>query len=264
MIKKTLISGAVVALLLGLLFGRDAVSYIGTSLGMIRESVRDNIPLEFELSRAKRMIKDLEPEIARNMHVIAKEEVEVSNLKKQVNDIDGSLAKSKSEIMRLKSDLDRGSSNFVYAGKQYTSKQVETDLANRFDRHKTKEETANRLRQIVAAREKGLMAANDKLKAMQAARGQLDVEVANLEARLELVKVAQTTTEVNFDNSSLARAKDLLSDIKTRIDVAEKLVNADTGSVGEISLDDTETRNINEEITRHFQGDEAANFVKLD
>lgn len=264
MIKKTLISGAVVALLLGLLFGRDAVSYVGASVGLVRDTVRETIPVEFEISRAKRMIKDLEPEIHKNMHIIAKEEVELANIRRQVTEMDATLAKSKGEIMRLKSDLERGDSNFVYAGKQYTGKQVETDLAQRFDRHKTKEQTVERLRQIMSAREKGLVAANEKLKEMQSARQQLDVEVANLETRLEFVKVAQTSSQVNFDNSRLSRTKELLSEIKTRIDVAEKLVNAETTYPGEITLDEAETRNIAEEVTRHFNGDESANIVKLD
>jgi chromosome segregation ATPase len=264
MIKKTLISGAVVALLLGLLFGRDAMSYVGTSFGLVRDTVRESIPIEFEINRAKRMIKDLEPEIARNMHVIAKEEVELANIRQQVSEMDASLAKSKGDIMRLKTDLDRGDSNFVYRGKHYTCKQVETDLAQRFDRHKTKEQTVDRLRQIMAAREKGLVAANDKLKEMQSARQQLEVQVAHEQTRLELIKVAQASSNVNFDNSRLARTKDLLSDIKTRIDVAEKLVNAETTFPGEISLDESESRNIADEITRHFSGEEAANIVSLD
>jgi Skp family chaperone for outer membrane proteins len=264
MLKKTLISGAVLALLVGLLFGRDSISYVAASLGLVRDSVREAIPVEFEINRAKRMIKDLEPEIARNMHVIAREEVDLANIRKQVGEMDAGLAKGKGEILRLKSDLERGDSNFVYAGKQYTSKQVETDLAQRFDRHKTKEQTVERLRQIMAAREKGLVAANEKLKEMQSARQQLDVEVANLETRLEFVKVAQTSSQVNFDNSRLSRTKELLSEIKTRIDVAEKLVNAESTYPGEIALDAAETRNITEEVTRHFNGDESVNIVKLD
>ena len=91
-----------------------------------------------------------------------------------------------------------------------------------------KEATLGKLRQILAARESGLNAGREKLKAMQAAKTQLEVDVANLEARLEMVKVAQTTSDFNFDDSRLSRTKELVKDIGARIDVAEKLVNAET------------------------------------
>ncbi len=100
MVKKTLISGAVLALLVGLLFGRDSISYVGASLGLVRDSVREAIPVEFEIN-AKRMVKDLELEIARNMAVIAREEVELRQYHPKAGfGMDGALAKSKSEIMR--------------------------------------------------------------------------------------------------------------------------------------------------------------------
>ena len=110
------------------------------------------------------------------------------------------------------------------AARRYTAKQVENDLTRRFEQYKVKEATLSKLTQVLAARERGLEAGREKLKAMQAAKGQLEVDVANLDARLEMVKVAQSTSEFNFDDSRLSRTKELVRDIGSRIDVAEKLV----------------------------------------
>jgi len=238
MLKKGAIVGVAVLVLLGLLFGREGASYVKTSLGWVQQGVRDSVPVEFEIGRARQMIKDLDPEIHKNMHLIAKEEVEVQRLCDQLTKAETQLTKNRSDIERLNADLKRGDSTFVYCGKSYTSKQVETDLARRFEQFKVKESTLDKLRQVLAARERGLEAGRDKLKAMQAAKSQLEVDVANLDARLEMVKVAQSTSDFNFDDSRLARTKDLVTDIGARIDVAEKLVNADTSSVGEIDLDE--------------------------
>jgi chromosome segregation ATPase len=238
MMKKGILIGAGVLVLLGLLFGREGFSYVKTSLGWVRQGVRDAVPVEFEIGRARQMIKDLDPEIHKNMHLIAKEEVEVAHLREQLGTAEKNLVKNKSDIERLNTDLKRGDSTFVYAGKSYTQQQVETDLARRFELFKVKEATLEKLTQVLAARERGLSAGREKLKAMQAAKGQLEVDVANLDARLEMVKVAQSTSEFNFDDSRLARTKDLVSDISARIDVAEKLVNAETTYPGEIDLDE--------------------------
>jgi hypothetical protein len=267
MMKKGILIGAGVLVLLGLLFGREGFSYVKTSLGWVRQGVRDAVPVEFEIGRARQMIKDLDPEIHKNMHLIAKEEVEVAHLREQLGTAEQNLAKNKSDIERLNTDLKRGDSTFVYAGKSYTQEQVEIDLARRFELFKVKEATLEKLTQVLAARERGLTAGREKLKAMQAAKGQLEVDVANLDARLEMVKVAQSTSEFNFDDSRLARTKDLVSDISARIDVAEKLVNAETTYPGEIDLDEEAKTNITEQVTKYFEASSQADesvAVKLD
>ena len=131
-----------------------------------------------------------------------------------------------------------------------------------------KEATLGKLTQVLAARERGLEAGREKLKAMQASKGQLEVDVANMEARLEMVKVAQSTSEFNFDDSRLARTKDLVREINARIDVAEKLVNAETTYPGQISLDDEQSSgDITEQVTAYFEASNKADAtvaVKLD
>src|SRR4029079_13430960 len=119
-------------------------------------------------------------------------------------------------------DLKRGDSTFFYCGRSFSPKQVENDLTRRFEQYKVKEATLGKLTQVLSARDKGLEAGREKLKAMQAAKGQLEVDVANLEARQEMVKVAQTTSEFNFDDSRLARTKQLIKDIGCPVDGGEE------------------------------------------
>ena len=215
-------------MLLGLLFGREGFSHVKTSLGWVRQSVRDSVPVDFEISRARQMIKDLDPEIHRNMHLIAKEEVEVKHLREQLAEAEKQLAKNRSDIERLTSDLKRGDSNFVYCGKHYTSKQVETDLTRRFEQYKVKEATLEQADAGSGRPRPGAGCRPREAEGHAGRQGPAQVDVANLEARLEMVKVAQSTSEFNFDDSRLSRTKELVRDISCRIDVAEKLVNAKT------------------------------------
>jgi tellurite resistance protein len=268
MVRKSLVVGGVIVLLLGLFFGRDAISYSKTALSGVRHAVKDAVPVEFELTRARDMIKGLTPEIRHNMHVIATEEVEVQGLRDQLAAGEKQIAKNKADIERLTTDLKNGGSQFVYCGKSYTSKQVESDLTNRFEQFKVKEATVGKLRQILAAREAGLVAGREKLKVMEAAKTQLELDIANHDARLEMVKVAQSSSNFNFDDSRLSRTKELVKEIGTRIDVAEKLVNAETVTPGQINLEEPVSTNITEQITNYFKnaGEKEAeqNVVKLD
>jgi len=252
MIKKAVIAGGAAVLLGVLLFGRNAVSYVRTSAGYVRDSVQESVPVEFEIERARGMIKDLVPEIRKNMHIIAKEEVEVQRLEEQIATADAKLGKDREQLMRLKADLGGGQGVFKYAGRTYTAQEVKTDLANRFERYKTGDATLASLKEIHKARQRSLDAARSKLEGMLAMKRQLQVEVENLDARVQMVAAAQTTSNYQFDDSKLGQAKELISRLKTRLEVAERVINAETNFQDEIPLDQPTPENILEQVTEYF------------
>lgn len=264
MLKKVGMVGGAAFLLLALLFGRDTCSYITTSMGWVRQSVRDAIPVEMDIARAREMVKNLDPEIERNMHLIAKEEVGLKSLKDEIAKTEKQMAKYRNEIDRLNADLKKKDSIYTYGGVTYTSKQVENDLTRRFELFQDRESNLVKLKEIVNARQERLAAANEKLRATRSAKEQLIVDIEHMEARLEMVKVAQTTSNLNIDDSRLARTKELLRNIGTRIDIAEKLA-APNHSGGSIALDEPENSDITERVTEYFNkstGD--ATVVRLD
>jgi peptidoglycan hydrolase CwlO-like protein len=264
MLKKTLIIGGIVLLVGGIIAGKNARSYVKTSVSRVKHAFKDNVPIEYEIDRARTMIKDLRPEIEQNMKLIAQEEVEVEKLRRQIESGEEQLAKCKGDILRLTTDLDEGGSVFTYAGHTFTKSEVESDLSNRFERFKTKDATVLNLKKVLTAREKGLDAARQKLDGMLAAKRQLEVNIENLEARLTMVEVAQTTSEFNFDESHLSRTKELIDEIQTRIDVAERLVNAETHFADEIPLDAEEGESdITADVAEYFGADREPNLKAL-
>jgi len=238
MLKKGLFAGGGLLLLLALFFGRDVCSFVGTATGLVRDTVRESVPVEFELERARTMIASLNPEISKHKRDIAREELELRKLEEQVEKDEEKLTKNWGDIQRLRDDLERNDSTYVYASGTYTAKQVETDLTNRFGRYQTKQATFEKNAKVLEIRKKGLTAAQEKLMALIAAKQQLEVEVENLEARLKMVEVAKATSELNIDDSQLSRTRELLSDIEARIEVDAEMVNADDIVVGEIQLDE--------------------------
>ncbi|MBI3840030.1 MAG: hypothetical protein HY288_19075 [Planctomycetia bacterium] len=255
MIKKALVTVGGLGLLMVLFFGRDAASYIRTSAGWVKDTVKSSVPIEFEIERARRMVKNLIPDIRRNMHVIAQEEVEVERLDKQITQTSATLEKDRTEMLRLKTDLAATQPVYQYAGRSYTAKDVKADLANRFERYKTHDATLASLRDIQAARRKSLDAARQKLEGMLVAKRQLEVDVENLEARFKMVEVAQTTCDFNIDDSQLGRVKDLITEVRTRLNVAERLVNTEGELHEEIPLSAPQSDNIIDQITEYFSAE---------
>lgn len=252
MLRK-LMMGTLIAGLVGV--GMTALgvwSYVRTGVNVAGQTVRDNVPLEWEIKRARQMIEDLKPEIAKNMQVVAKEEVSVQRLSQEITTKQSLLTKGREDILRLKDDLKSGAVRFVYAGRHYSQEQVKDDVANRFKQFQVHEQTMQKLNQILVAREKNLDAARRKLDEMLAAKRELEVEIENLQARMTMVQVAQTSNPISLDDSHLSGTRRLLDEISTRIDVAERMAASEGALEGTIPLEEVNTSDILQEITDYF------------
>lgn len=252
MFKKLIMTGLVGGLGVVALCGTAGWSYLRTGYREARESVRQNVPIEWEIKRARQMIDDLKPEIGKNMQIVAREEVGVQRLAEDIDSKQQTLTKARQDILRLKGDLESGSVRFVYAGRKYSADQVRDDLASRFKQFQVHEKTTNKLNQVLVAREKNLDAARRKLDEMLSAKRQLEVEVENLQARLTMVEVAQTASPVALDDSQLSHTKQLLDSIRTRIDVAEKMVANEGILEGAIPLEEVTSPELLTEIADYF------------
>lgn len=253
MIKKVIVTTLLAGLIGGLTLGTGAGSYVKTAWNRATNSVERAVPVEFQIDRARQMVRDLAPEVRRSMEVIAKEEIELERLGEQIEASAKKTAKSKREILRLQSDLSSNRDVFRYAGHTYERKEVCEDLSRRFTRHKVADETLEHLTNMRDARTANLDAARQKLTAMIAAQKKLETDIMNLEAKRQLVEVAQASSDVvALDESQLSRAKGLIADIRSRLDVASRLANAGTSFPGEIRLDPAESEDVSEQVAAYF------------
>jgi chromosome segregation ATPase len=256
MLRKSLQGAGILAMIMaagGLFcFGTDSVSYVTTGVSCVTQSARDAVPVGFEIERARKMIGDLTPDIRQNMHVIAEEEVQIKRLDERIARTEADLQKQKESIMTLKNDLSSDRDSYTYRGKVYTVSQVKADLSCRFERFKTQDATLASLKQTLAARQQGLSAAKSKLDGMVAAKRQLEVDVENLEAQLKLVEAAQTTANYNFDDSRLGRAKELVQNLRTKLDVTQSLLGQEAKLGGAIELEHEAPTDIAQQVTEYF------------
>lgn len=255
MLKKILLGSALTASAGGLLLGTSAYSYVKTGVHSLRDSVKDQIPIEVEIKRARELITDLKPEIASNLKLIAREEVEVAKLQREVNVKQTSLSKSKDSILKLKEDLQSGVRYVTYQGKKYSIEQVRQDLGDRFKHHQSLEATSEKLVKILDARERNLIAARRKLDEMLAAKRELEVQVENLQARLTMVQVAQAGNQFAVDDGAIGQVRQALDEIATRIDVAEKLASV-VDEIGSVPVEAQEHHeDLAERISAYFLED---------
>ena len=259
--KKVLYVGggaAAVMLLLALLFGSDATSYVTTSVASVRDSVKNSVPVEFELERARQQISDITPEIRKNMELIAREEVEIEKLETNISEFEGKLTEDEKSIKRLNADLSSGVEYVTYHGVEYTASDVKRDLANRFDEFKTDNETLTNLKKLRATRMDNLKSVRGKLAGMQASQRKLRVEVENLAARNKMIEVTKSASEIEIDESQLAKANALLDNLDSRLSTEEKLSNVKNQSLDRIPVETEATTDILDEVANYFGSQETA------
>ena len=77
-LKRSVIVVAGVSIVGGMLFGKDVVSYVRSSAKSVQTVVKDSVPIEFELRRARDLLEEIIPEMHANIRLIAEDEVEVA------------------------------------------------------------------------------------------------------------------------------------------------------------------------------------------
>ncbi len=234
-------------------YGREGMSYLSTASRMMGNKVRANVPLEFELERARTMIGGLIPDVRENMMVIAQEEVGIDSLRQELSRVEGELGTQREEIVRLRANLAGKDKDLRLASRSATRAEVKDELTRRFAHYQVAEATAASHKQLLLARETSLNAARTKLKHMLNAKRDLELQVANLQARLKTKQSQTLAGSIEVNDSQVARCQGLLNDVRVRLEVADRLLTSN-GDLTTIVADDTfsTSEDIGEQIDRHF------------
>ena len=261
MLKKATFWGLGLLLVGGLLFGSRIGPYAQTAVKKIRNTAEQSVPLTFQIDAARDQLKKIEPEIKNMVWQIAKEKAEIKRLEREVDSQNASLTKKHEELLTLRNHLKSGETVYVATnGKAYTNTRVEEDLRHRFSMYQTAEKTVEKSQQILDLRRKSLEQALAKLEQAQVHQRELEIELENLNARQRMVDVAKTASNINIDDSQLARTKSLIDEISAKIDAEEEMLNLAPKYLGEIPVSEGDVSadgDIAAEIDAYFgQGSE--------
>ena len=250
--KKWIVGLAILVVVSMGVFGADLWSYARTGTAWVTQSVKSQIPLEFELQRARQLVGELVPDIQANMHVIATEEVEVQHLEAEIKEADTRLAVQKRQILALRGDLGSARAVFCYGRREYTRDQLKVDLVRRLEAYRQAEATQRSKHQLLEARTRSLTAAEGNLAGMHDAKRRLEVELENMSARIKMVQAAETSSKLALDGSKLSQAKRSITSLKKRLDVAQKMIEREGYLTEGIPVDEAPERDITAEIDAYF------------
>jgi len=223
-LKVGVIGTAAALVLGGVVFGTELGSYIRSSTRCMSSAVRDNVPIEFELRRARDMLDDIIPEMQASIRSIAEQEVEIASLKAEIADNDKAVAEAKGKVAKVRDCLATPGSQFSIGQVVYSRDELKEDLARRFERTKEAEMALSGKRRLLSNREKSLQVGMQMFDRTRNARAELESKISALESQHKMVQMASVGSGVQIDHSKLAQTEKLITDIKKQLDVAERVL----------------------------------------
>jgi len=223
MVKKGIIGAALGTGALFLVFGMHAPSYVKTAYHKVRRDVKDAVPLPFDIDRAREEIAALEPAIRDNIETLARAEVDVEHLDKEIVALRGNMDTEKKALLTLRDSLKTGEYRLAgHSSVAYTEDEVKADLARRKDFYDNTKTILSTKEATLKAKQNEVIAFRKQLEIMMAQKKKLTIQLDEIVARLNQIKATEAANDVQLDGSALARAKETVSELERRLEVMTK------------------------------------------
>jgi peptidoglycan hydrolase CwlO-like protein len=259
MLKKLLIAVVAVAVGLTVVKSTKIGSLMRVKWNEATAWCNKQIPVQDEIASLRLQIANLGKDTKSHCQVIAEEMVAVDNLKREIGEAEAKLEQQKKKITAMRDALaDGGTQKVVLGERTFSRGNVQKQLVRDFDLYKTCEAQLAAKKKLLESRQECLAKAREQLAAMQDTRRDLEVQVSQLEAQYNTLKVTQTKSKFALDDSALSKVKEGVNALRTRIKTLEQeaAIQAEFGD-GEITAGDTvKTKDLLKEIDNHFGKDQ--------
>ncbi len=224
-VKYGIISSVSLLVVGTLLFGADVFSYAKTSINGVRKAVKDNVPVDVELRRARDLLDEIMPQMHANIQLIAQEEVEVEQLKADIAASHQRVAHETNRVAHLRNLVDSEQVAYTTTGRQLSEAELTEQLARRFDHLKEAQMVLAGKEKLLEARQKSLETAIAALDKTRGRKALLEQRIEALETRYRMLKAAGAGSKVaELDDSKLAQTERVIADIRKRLDTNERVL----------------------------------------
>jgi chromosome segregation ATPase len=248
MLKKMVILGVIGFVAVTALGGTKLASYIRSEIREARERAESNIPPEKEIQRLRNEIKLLDKDILAVVNELAKQRVGVNDLQTQTEELAAKQSKDK-EILTARIDaLEKAEGHVTFGNRTIAIADAKVELDAATKRYATNQKSLDSLQALLANRIKVRDALEKQLETMKIQKGELTAAVDDMEAQLAALKLQQMESKYQTDDTRLAKIKEDLRKLKTKMDVEkEKLklmpvVSEPTPAANTPSTDDLRSR----------------------
>ena len=186
----------------------------------IHAKIENKFSPEFELARIKDQIKELTPDMHKNITRIAEEMVQVEHLQVRVNDMQSKLNEQKEVIQVMTSTLEKGEFMKIN-GRTVTPTQID----QRLRKYKDAEKSYEVAKKTLDARKEALESARQQLYEIRNQKEALQLQATEFETELAALKLAQTKSKFALTNDDrLSEIKEAFEQLRQRVEAERKKV----------------------------------------
>jgi chromosome segregation ATPase len=224
MIKKMVILGVIGFVAVTALGGTKLASYIRSEINAARQRAEDNIPPEKEIARLRSEVKQLDKDIMAVVNQLAKERVAVRELQAQVDELAAKQSKDKELLTARATAIKNASDQVTFGTRTLSIEAAKAELEEGVRRFANNQKSLDSLTTLVANRSKVRDSLEKQLETMKNQKDELAAAVDAMEAELASLKLQQMESKYQTDDTRLAKIKEDLRKLKTKVDVErEKL-----------------------------------------
>jgi flagellar biosynthesis chaperone FliJ len=253
-IKFGILTVAGAALIGGAVFGRDLYSYISSGSHIIRTSVKESVPVEFQLARARDLVNDIVPEMQANVRLVAQQEVEIANLQDEIKAAHQSLDNERTKLTKLRNCLSTQDVSFTLGGVTYSRDDVKRELARKLELVRESDVVLSGKDRLLENRQKSLAAAMQVLERTRSEKALLESQIASLDSQNRLVQAASVGSGSSIDTSKLAQTQQLIAQIKKQLDVSERVLAHESRFVEPMVIDTLDEKDVTRQADEYLAG----------
>jgi hypothetical protein len=239
-------------------------SYVRSSAMCVQDAVKDTVPIEFQLRRARDLLNDIIPEMQANIRTIAQQEVEISNLKGEIVQNNRTLAEEGTRVQKLRNCLATTQTSYTIGGISYSRDHLKDELARRFDRYKEAEVVLAGKQRLLENRERSLGAGMQVLERTRSQKAMLENQIETLDGQFRLVQAASVGSKLQIDNSKIAQTEKLIAQIKKQLDVAERVLAHEARFTDAIQIDVVNEKDLVAAVDEHFSAPQKTETAKAE
>jgi predicted nuclease with TOPRIM domain len=225
MLKKMIILGVVGFVAVAALKGTKFASYVRTEVDGLRDRVDAAIPPEKEITRLRDEIKQLDKDALALISSVAKERVEVRNLTDRVAELTTQQSAAKTAIHTLASAIKNAEGYVTVNGKPRPIDDAKIGLEADVKRYTDTQKLLESHEALLANRTKVRDMLEKQLEELQAQKEALTQAVNAADAELNALKLAQMQSKYQTDGTRLAKIKEDLKALNTKVAVEREKLN---------------------------------------
>jgi len=182
------------------------------------------VPPETQLKQIHVEIGNIDKDIKQHLGKLAAQEVEVERLETNLAAMKDQQLKLREDIAAMTKALDTKSenTNYTYNGKKYRQSELALKLESSVGTYEVRKSEIKTKDQLLTQKRQSLEASHQRISDMRAQKDKLRVAAADLERRIEILKMKQVNSPVDVDDTQVNKVNGMVEKLDKQLAEKEK------------------------------------------